>query len=95
MSSGLVPLIRLPCCSLVILLEVKPFPYNDLEIFYKGIYEDDEIIILAWSSTINVNHYRWFHDYINQLSSNYKAKHLVYIIQHMFKFLLLLTFIAT
>jgi hypothetical protein len=77
MSLGLIPPIRPPCCSLVILLEVKPFPYNDLEIFYKNIYEDDEIIILVWLSTLNVNHYCWFHDYINQLSSNYKVKHLV------------------
>jgi hypothetical protein len=61
----------------------------------KNIYEDDEIIILVWYSTINVNHYHWFRDRINQISFNYKAKHLVQIIQHMFKFLLLLTLIAT
>jgi hypothetical protein len=95
MSLGLVPPIRPPCYSLMILLEIKPFPYNDLENFYKDIYEDDEIIISTWSSTLNVNHYRWFHDYINQLSSNYKVKHLVQIIQHMFKFLLLLALIVT
>jgi hypothetical protein len=43
--------------SLVILLKVKMIMNDDPGIFDKGIYEDDEVVVLAWFSTPSISHY--------------------------------------
>lgn len=58
-----------------------------IKIFYDFIYENDEVVILAWFVTLDIYRYHCLHDPMNQLLSNYKAKHLIWTIQHMFKFL--------
>jgi hypothetical protein len=39
-------------CSLALMLEVKPIIDGELEILYKRIYENDEIVILMWFSIL-------------------------------------------
>jgi hypothetical protein len=43
--------------SLVILLKVKITMNDDLGIFDEGIYEGDEVVVLAWFSTLGISHY--------------------------------------
>jgi hypothetical protein len=43
--------------SLVILFKVNTTMNDDPGIFYKGIYEGDEVVVLAWFSTLSINHY--------------------------------------
>jgi hypothetical protein len=43
--------------SLVILFKVKMTMNDDLGIFDEGIYEGDEVVILAWFSILGIGHY--------------------------------------
>lgn len=42
--------------SLVILFEVESTINDDPKIFYEGIYDGNEVVILAWSSTLGVGY---------------------------------------
>jgi hypothetical protein len=57
-----------------------------IKIFFDYIYESDEVVILVWFLTVDICHYHWLQGPMNQLLSNYKAKHLIWTIQHMFEF---------
>ncbi len=43
--------------SLMILLKVKTITNDDPRIFDEGIYEGDEVVVLAWFSTLGISHY--------------------------------------
>jgi len=62
------------------LLEVESTINDDPKILYEGIYKGNEVVILAWSSTLGVGHYCWLCNSINQLLSNHKIEHLISII---------------
>jgi hypothetical protein len=67
-------------CSLVILLEIESTINDDPKILYESIYKGNEVVILAWFSTLGIGHYCWLCNPINQLLSNHKTKHLISII---------------
>ncbi len=45
--------------TLVILLQVDPASSDEPETICEGYYETEEIFIFAWSSFLDVGHYRW------------------------------------
>jgi hypothetical protein len=66
----------------VTLLEIELTIDDNLEIFYKCIYEGDEVIVLAWFLTPSIDHYRWLCNPINQLPSNRNIEHLVPLVKN-------------
>ncbi len=43
--------------SLMILLKIKMIMNDDPRIFDENIYEGDEVVVLAWFSTLGISHY--------------------------------------
>ncbi len=68
------------------MLEVKPIIDGELEILYKRIYENDEIVILMWfsilGSTIIVGYAIWSFKFLLILN-----RFLTHTIYHILKFL--------
>jgi len=62
--------------TLVILLQVDPVSGDEPEIVYEGCYETKDTSIFAWSSILDVGHYRWLHGSICQLPPNSKVDYL-------------------
>jgi len=65
----------------VTLFEIELTIDDNLEIFYKCIYEGDEVIVLAWFLTPSIDHYHWLCNPINQLPSNHNIEHLVPLVE--------------
>jgi hypothetical protein len=45
--------------TLVILLQIDPTFSDEFETIYEGCYEIKDTSIFAWSSILDVGHYRW------------------------------------
>ncbi len=60
---------------------------DEPETVYEGCYKTEDTFIFAWSSILNVGHYRWFHGSIRQLPPNSKGDYLVHTIQRILNFL--------
>jgi hypothetical protein len=61
----------------VILLQVDLTSGDELETILEGCYNTKDTFIFAWSSILNVGHYRWLHGPICQLFHNSKADYFV------------------
>jgi len=73
--------------TLVILLQVDPVSGDEPEIVCEGYYETEDTSIFAWSSVLDVGHYRWLHGPIRRLPPNSKADYLVCTIWRILDFL--------
>ncbi len=73
--------------TLVILLQVDLASGDEPETVCEGYYETEDIFIFAWSSVLDVGHYRWLRSPIHQLPLNSKADYLVHTIQRILDFL--------
>jgi hypothetical protein len=71
----------------VILLQVNPAFGDQPKIIYEGFYETKDTSIFAWSSILDIGHYRWLHNPICRLSLNNKADYLVHTIQRILNLL--------
>jgi hypothetical protein len=71
----------------MILLQINLISTDELETIYEGFYENENILIFAWSSIPSVGHYRCLHDSIHQLLLNNKVDYLVRTIQCILDFL--------
>jgi hypothetical protein len=63
--------------TLVILLQVDPASGDEPEIVCEGCYETEDTFIFAWSSVLDVGHYRWLRGPICRLPHNSKADYVV------------------
>jgi hypothetical protein len=61
----------------VILLQVDPTSNDKLETICESCYENEDISIFTWSSSLDIGHYRWLHGPIRQLPPNSKVDYLV------------------
>ncbi len=77
--------------TLVILLQVDPASSDEPETVCEGCYETEDTSIFAWSSVLDVGHYRWLRGPIRQLLPNSKADYLVRTIRRILDFLQLWT----
>jgi hypothetical protein len=50
--------------TLIILLQVNPASGDELEIVCEGCFETKDTFIFAWSSILDVGHYRWLRSLI-------------------------------
>jgi hypothetical protein len=71
----------------MILLQVDPAFGNAPWTIYEGCYDTENTFIVAWSSILNVGHYRWLHSPIRQLPLNSKGDYLVRTIWRILNFL--------
>jgi hypothetical protein len=71
----------------VILLQID-FTFSDEpKIVYENCYEIEDTSIFAWSSILNIGHYRWLCDPIRRLPPNTKVDYLVRTIRRILNFL--------
>jgi hypothetical protein len=61
----------------VILLQVNPASGDEPKTICECYYKIEDISIFAWSSVLDVRHYRWLCDPIRRLPLNSKADYLV------------------
>jgi hypothetical protein len=73
--------------TLVKLLQVDPASGDELETVCEGCYEIENTSIFAWSSILDVGHYRWLHNPIRRLPPNSKVYYLVRTIQRILYFM--------
>ncbi len=73
--------------TLVILLQVDPASGDEPETVCEGYYKTKDTSIFAWSSILDVGHYRWLCDPICRLPPNNKAYYLVRTIRRILGFL--------
>jgi len=73
--------------TLVILLQVDLAFGDELETIYEGCYETEDTSIFAWSSVLDIRHYRWLRGPIHRLPPNSKANYLVRTIRRILDFL--------
>jgi hypothetical protein len=59
--------------TLVILLHVDPTSSDEPKTICEGCYETKDTYIFAWSSILDVGHYRWLRSSIRRLPPNSKA----------------------
>jgi len=67
--------------TLVILLQVDPAFDDEPEIVCEGCYETEDTSIFAWSSIIDIGHYRWLRGPIYRLPLNSKVDYLIHTIR--------------
>jgi hypothetical protein len=72
---------------LVLVLEVEPAINGELKIFYEGIYQGDEIVVLVWSTKLGLSHYRWLHGLLFHILVDHKVELFVCTIHHIWRFL--------
>jgi hypothetical protein len=73
--------------TLVKLLQVDPASGDELETVCEGCYEIENTSIFAWSSILDVGHYRWLRNPIRRLPPNSKVYYLVRTIQRILYFM--------
>jgi len=73
--------------TLVILLQVDLASGDEPETVCEGCYETEDISIFAWSSVLDVGHYRWLRGSIRRLPPNSKANYIVRTIRRILDFL--------
>jgi hypothetical protein len=71
----------------MILLQVDLTSGDEPEIVCEGCYETKDTSIFAWSSILDVGHYRWLCSLIRRLPPNSKADYLIRTIRHILNFL--------
>jgi len=73
--------------TLVILLQVDPTSDDEPEIVYEGCYETEDTSIFAWSSILDIGHYRWLRGSIYRLPLNSKVDYLIHTIRRILNFM--------